>query len=494
MVTSARRGGAGLIETLSGVDEDQVQEASDDRDGGWRGAVARMLGALLDVSARDVFDVSTTQRSLSLFRIAFYSVVTFEVWTIFRVRDFAVTSEVGRNVLVPLCIVGSVAAIAGLFTRASSVLVLVTFKLLQPDLYGWYEVDWVIEQFGLLFCFAPASTAWSLDALRHGVSRNERISPVFGGAVALVMTVIYFDSILTKLDAVIWRDGIAVWLATFVPYAAALRLPSWTQIGPLFKVFSYVTILYELLFPLVLVRPLRRAVVCVGLALHLGIAVLTPLRGFGLVMAAPLLLFIQRSDRADPPPARDDRHLVPVLRAVWHARLLPAMTVLYCLLVAATFVHMKSHGNARGELTRALGVSPTGVYADGKFQIPAPILRLEITTSHGMEPLPSFNEAGYPDVRDRMWKIYGFFLRMRPDPLANLEKYVGMYHERCDIEQCRVDVYAKDVSMPLVYDEHMIEVLRERPWTMSGSLTWRADREPWQTTWVDKDRASNFPA
>ncbi|MDQ3979718.1 MAG: HTTM domain-containing protein [Actinomycetota bacterium] len=401
-----------------------------------------------------LLDLTASQRSLSLFRVVLYSVFAAEMVGLVAAGEAAIN---GRWPLaLPLvALVGSVAAIVGFRIRAAAVTVFIALKLLQGHLWAWYEVDWVMELFSLLFCFAPRSTVWSLDS--RGAPRDEQVPAPFVLAVATVLGVIYLDATVTKLRSEIWVNGSAVWMASFLPHVSERRLPSWLEVQPVLAVLTWVTLAYEALFPAILLRATRKVMVVLGIGLHLAIAALTPLPYFGLIMCAPLLLFMPVAHGARPPFSAQPR--------------LGLATVTYCLLVVIAFAHMKTHDDQRGLLTSALGVHPTGVYADAMFTVARPITRLVLVTPTHSEELPSFDADGYPTTSNRWWKIQAFFTRTRSDGEAMLLRYITQFADRCDRAPCEVILYTKGVQLDrLGFDASAADELRSRPWVESDRI------------------------
>ncbi len=334
----------------------------------------------------------------------------------------------------------------------------------------------VINYLMLLFCLAPPSEAWSIDAFRRKGNAEHAIPFGFVVATVVAMYLIYFDSILTKMTSEIWKNGSAVWLSAYVPHVARLKLPIWISDPVVGSILSYGTIFYESLFFLILVPRLRLGFALLGLALHLGIAVALPLTYFGLIMAAPLLMFL------------GSRQQVRLKMTKYNV-----LCFGYCALAIVAYAIMKFENNRNSVLPLAMGVHPTGVYADSVFLIREPIIRLEISTNSGMRPLPSFDTEGYPTIRDRMWKVYGFFIRMSPCNLNAFAKYALQYKDRCDQLDCKISAYAKNVTLQdLEYSPELVKKIKERPWIPVGELAWSTLDKEQSVQWKPHLSLSHF--
>ncbi|MBX7144913.1 MAG: hypothetical protein K1X79_10715 [Oligoflexia bacterium] len=426
-------------------------------------------------------DIPTTRMSVGLFRILLYSVVFLEYWVVFRTAPFSIAEvDSARGTLIVL-LVASACSLVGILLPLSTALTFLAIKTIQPMLFAWYEVDWVIELFSLLFLFAPHRQGLALD----NVVFRRRLSPIqaraewqerhFSLLVVLVLTLVYFDATLTKLTSELWSKGLALWYASYIPYVCAWKLPFVVESQLLLKPMTYLVTAYELLFPLILFRRFRRIFLVSGIALHLSISILLPLTFFGMLMTAALCTFLDF--RSGEPGTQRSQNC-----ASGSARLCAGV---YATLLVYSFVMMKLHGNQRDALAVLLGVHPTGVYADSKFTIAPPILRLEIEDPGGRHPLPSFSPEGYPTVRDRMWKVWGFFSRARACGWQIVKRYALWRGESsCHAQHCDVLLSAKAVAVEhFEFDPTLPSTIASRPWIPLGKFSlpggeWQEDSDP----------------
>jgi hypothetical protein len=403
-------------------------------------------------------------------RVLLYGVALGELWDIAAHRPYTLESGYGPTLLLGITIGATCFTLAGAWTRWSAIVTWVALHHLQPFLLEWYEVDWTLELCTLVFCFAPEPRALAVDAVLRRIDPAEADRPVpwpFVLLVTLVMTGMYLDSVWTKLTSSMWTNGTALWTANFVPYVAGMKLPLFLQSKWMSIVGSYVTIGYEGLFPLVLLRPLRKPWVLTGLLLHLGIAIFLPLTYFGLIMIAILALYLGAFQDPVPGP------WPPLARAL-DRRAYGVVCALFALLVIRCYVHMKQGGNRRDAVTRMVGVHPTGVYANSKFTIRAPIVRLVLRTPDGPVDLPGFDAEGYPTVRNRFWKQFGFFTRIWGCGMDRVYRHIAMWSDRCETEECTVEVYERYVAFDkFAYDPELVARFRAAGWTLAGEVSFR---------------------
>ena len=150
----------------------------------------------------------------------------------------------------------------------------------------------------LLFClvWADSGRVWSLDARRS--------SRAHGGAPGLVpawplllmrcqIALIYLSSGLWKISYPMWRDGSAVHWALSLNAFHRLPWPVPAEWAPLIALLTWGTVLFELLFPLLVIfRATRGPVLWGGIGLHVGLWATLELGPFSYLMIASYIAFI----------------------------------------------------------------------------------------------------------------------------------------------------------------------------------------------------------
>ena len=85
--------------------------------------------------------------------------------------------------------------------------------------------------------------------------------------------------------------------------------------------------------------------------------------------------------------------------------------------------------------------------------------------------VPSFDERGFPEVRDRYWKILGWVARSRGDGLDFVDRYLRAWFRRQGLTPGKVELLCRDPSVSrLEIDAALVDAVRSRAWTFCG--TW----------------------
>lgn len=119
------------------------------------------------------------------------------------------------------------------------------------------------------------------------------VSSLFARLLQVQLGVIYAYTGFEKLKGVTWRDGTALW--TVLGNAQMVTMDfSWLRhLSLLLVVLTFVTILFEVYWPLAVISPvLRRPWLAMGVAFHCGIGFMMGLWPFSLIMLSPYWLFL----------------------------------------------------------------------------------------------------------------------------------------------------------------------------------------------------------
>lgn len=429
-----------------------------------------------------------THFGVSVTRLAYASAIFGDMVQVVRWRDTSfdpASAWVPRFVL-PAVLFALAAFGLGLYTRISSIAVFVLLQLVYGHLPDTYALDRITLLVTFVFMFAPPPRALALDVrLRKTASKPLDLVPAwFALALLLAIEVPYANSVLNKLRTVGWRHGLTFWLTVTLPHFSANRLPHALKNPLVLRLSTYVALALEAFFPLVLVRPLRRWVVLVGVSLHLGIAFFLPIPMFGLALSSLYLCFVdwgpvlarlgrggeKALDVSADPSARPS----PPAPSRW-AKLgyaLPAFLLVGEAIATLPPRFLSILAASRPALGR-IGLNNYGVYLDMHFTIPRPILRFE-ATSHGVPvSIPSFDRLGYPEVTGRYWctvTIAG--LRWNPgEPEGDeaMRRYVRGALMRQGVTDADISVYGRDVSIPLRLAPGLEEDIERRPWVPVAS-------------------------
>lgn len=157
---------------------------------------------------------------------------------------------------------------------------------------------------------SPCAATWSLDAVRCGLARDTRprfIAPWPLRLAFLQLVTIYFFSGLLKEKGTTWQSGEALWLvmtnAAWTRWSY-LDLPVWPLLA---QALTWVTLAWELAFPLLVVsRRTRVPALLIGAWFHVATGVLLKLGMFpvyALCLYLPLLPWERVARRTDALPS-----------------------------------------------------------------------------------------------------------------------------------------------------------------------------------------------
>lgn len=215
----------------------------------------------------------------------------------------------------------------GLFTRAAALAnwgFCVVFLGFHSMRHGYeYHNDNLYLLLAAGLVVLPTARVASLDALRRPTPIRS-VGPAGEVFVAWVASTLYLDSALWKLSSRMWREGLGYWTPASQPTDALLSW-DWTLENEwLARTFGYTTLVYELLFVvLVWWRKARWPLLFVGAGLHLGIALFLPLPRFGILMLVLLGVLAPIGRTRDEPI----RPVLRTARALFYAWWLFAFTL-----------------------------------------------------------------------------------------------------------------------------------------------------------------------
>ena len=191
-------------------------------------------------------------------------------------------------------------------------IVFVHFTPMQRDFDGGFDLFMIGANFFLIFM--PIDKAFALDGLRrklanpfthYSVYRPEPVTVLaYTLPVIICLGFLYFDSVVHKMFAEHWRNGLGAWLPSSMPYyVSALDFKWLLDQEWLVKFIGYLIIVFQFTFVfLVHYRLLRPVYFFVGAGLHLGITLTFNIYPFGLgmlifyVLVAPFSWYRQLSE------------------------------------------------------------------------------------------------------------------------------------------------------------------------------------------------------
>jgi hypothetical protein len=457
-------------------------------------------------------------RPLAAFRIAISLILMAELLHIVDRRElFFLQSPLAQNV--PGAVVRDLwlwgAAILGLglglFTPLSAGVTYWFISKYLGNTQFHYHVDLLYLPIAFLLIALPCNRVWSvdralvrrffrLDLASYPIPRMCHTLPIFW-----VMGFMYFDSTLYKLRSPFWLDGLGFWLPASFPQ---FTMVSWNWLlnhELLVKASGYLTLVFELVFIFVFWIPrARRILLPIGVALHLGIAVVLPLPLFGLTMVMLYLLFfpdpglnrwldalvrlghrLRRrrvgstqvsfpSEALAPPPRpmlRFDRWMCLVLGVV--------MAVVSLLQGSLTFERPIFSAQTYFSLTVRLGIASHHVFGEWQFTVMKEDVAVVYYDAQGREHwLPWIDRNGHVGsaAYSRFWSWW-WLVSLPGNPVgrnAGCARVAEEWAERegISLEDGRVVIKVRPLITGHFWEKDRHAAMERLPWSDTVTITW----------------------
>ena len=192
----------------------------------------------------------------------------------------------------------------GLFTRPMAIANWLFVVLIPAGFESFhYHIDYVATAVGFLFIFLPISRGFSLDRLRiklKAAGEGRTVEPqadtselVYYALIFMGLGFVYFDSVFHKFASPMWVDGLGVWQPASLPMASWLDFSFLLNQSWMMYAAGYTTLVFETVFIfLVWFKWARWPLIVVGLGLHLGIVIVFPIPGFGMICLIVYILLV----------------------------------------------------------------------------------------------------------------------------------------------------------------------------------------------------------
>lgn len=209
-----------------------------------------------------------------------------------------------------LCLWGLVAfcLVIGLYCQPATIanycfwVIFVSFTPMRHDFDGGF--DQFMTGLGLLLIILPVNRCFALDnlrwQLRFSTFKNGKKPSTQVTILAYYLPIIsclgflYFDSAIHKLYAAHWRNGLGTWLPATSPYyISAIDMSCLLNNKPLQMIFGYSILIFQFSFLVAIFYRLgRRALLFMGMVIHIGIILTLNIYPFGLGMLICYVLLI----------------------------------------------------------------------------------------------------------------------------------------------------------------------------------------------------------
>ncbi len=230
-----------------------------------------------------------------------------------------VHDPISPRVVYAIALVSAVGLTVGWRTRTMSIVFWLAFLSLyhrNPSSNGGPDAMPAIVSFYMMLC--PCGAAYSIDALREARKRGTEAEPLITPwalrLLQMQMCLVYFQSCVIKCDGATWMDGTATHYVLFNREFGFFNL-EWLGAYPLLvNGMTHVALLAEFALAFWLwFRPTRRWAILGGIVLHAGIRPVLNIPGFGELMCATYLAFLDPDETMAVVRALDPR--------AWAARL-----------------------------------------------------------------------------------------------------------------------------------------------------------------------------
>lgn len=217
-----------------------------------------------------------------------------------------VTNPTVSAVFYGLVLVAALFTTVGLFTRVSSIALLIGVTSIHhrvPDIL--HSGDTLIRVMLLYIAVAPSGAAVSIDrwlALRRGTAPAvpDDVSLWPQRMMQLQVAIVYFTTVWHKSFGAWWLNGTATWFPPQLDEFDRFPVPAFFDKQPMLAITTYGTLLVELaLATLVFSKPMRKWVLIGGLLLHAGIEWRMNIPMFAFIMVSTYIVFYEGTEVTD---------------------------------------------------------------------------------------------------------------------------------------------------------------------------------------------------
>jgi hypothetical protein len=214
--------------------------------------------------------------------------------TLGRLVDWLFESEVGTVGVLVVLAIGAIGLLAGYRTNVATALALVAVILLEQRLPELAEGGDLITRLVLIYLLFVLP-AGARPARASAAVWLHNVAVV---AITLQVVVLYADSGLTKAYGPKWQHGTAMYYVSQLEWMFLQPAAEWFKSPLLTTTATYASLLYEILFPIAIISPLKLAWLGLGILFHLAIGVLMGLTTFSIVMIGLLLFCVSDAEYA----------------------------------------------------------------------------------------------------------------------------------------------------------------------------------------------------
>lgn len=254
---------------------------------------------------KDLYNKKIDGRGLGIFRIAFTTVLLFEVFQLFYFRHlifdvipYIETYEIAVYPIFIFWIMAILFLLFGFFTKTATLVnYLLTVILLGTTSSYEYHMFYSYLTVSFLFIFLPVSKNFSLDRLiltKNTSNKPQKVSVLSYYLPVLVgIGFVYFDSVFFKLTSPLWMNGLGMWKPASMPQSVFINISPLLNLKYFMLTLGYLTFLFETIFIFTFWRKSWRVfLLTVGIGLHIGILICFPIPFFALGVSTFYLLMV----------------------------------------------------------------------------------------------------------------------------------------------------------------------------------------------------------
>ncbi|MFC6998587.1 hypothetical protein [Rufibacter roseus] len=491
--------------------------------------------ALFYNKLKKVYKTEVPSEGLAVFRIAYASVLFFEIVQMFYFRKlifdpipYIEYAEINLTFVLICWLIALLSLALGLFTRYCTIINLVlslgTFSVFRT--YE-YHLDWSLIGVNFLLPFLPLSKSLSLDNVLNNKlgtgskSFNMNTSLLYYLLPPLVgIGLIYFDSIFWKFASPMWLKGLGFWLPTSLPQNTYMDLSFVLNIKPISLFLGYLTLIFELVFIfLIWSKRARPILLIIGVGLHLGILIAYPIPLFALGITSIYTLLVppsfwrnlfnlkanqenlQNHDKEEPSPKCFSTSTVTAINNIKfkfiygfiiYCIVAQSLCILNTPLIGKTFgliglhdVNNKIISITQPLLTlnkQILGIANHGVFLDQHFIGYNHLIAVTYVDDENKKEvwLPIITPKGQVSYYNtgKQWAKWTWRTnktKIEQELLAKgIEKFTAFWAHKNNVEldSATFKVKVKKIIIPTEWEKDFLKDQMDNPWTTVGEATW----------------------
>jgi hypothetical protein len=218
-------------------------------------------------------------------------------WSIFRVWTSDAALWAGNAVLLAGLLAMAFQAWSGKGRRWARATTLVVWTVHVSFVHRNLAVAYGVDTISCFYLFYLLFDDYRSDADYRAGDLRATLGSMAYRLCQIQLCIIYAYSGLKKLKGYTWWNGEAIWNSLADPQLARADFTYLAHFPMALAAVAYLTLAWETYFPaLIWVKPLRKPMLVVGVALHLGIAIGLNLFFFGMLMMLTYVLFLERED------------------------------------------------------------------------------------------------------------------------------------------------------------------------------------------------------